>query len=90
MTWYNLELDSHDVILAEGAPAETYLDSGDRETFDNQVIRLPRRGDVSRRPHVAREALSPVPLMVTGAMLSGIRDRLARRAAAFAAPDRVA
>ena len=33
--YWHVELDQHDVVLAEGLPAESYLDSGDRATFDN-------------------------------------------------------
>lgn len=33
--YYHVELDSHDVLLAEGAPAETYLDTGNRGVFEN-------------------------------------------------------
>jgi hypothetical protein len=29
-TYYHLELDRHDVIMADGMPAETYLDNGNR------------------------------------------------------------
>ena len=30
---WHVELDSHDIILAEGAPAESYLDTGNRTSF---------------------------------------------------------
>src|SRR5579859_1498178 len=33
VTYYHVELDSHDVLLAEGAAAESYLDTGNRHTF---------------------------------------------------------
>jgi hypothetical protein len=35
VTYYHVELAEHDVILAEGLPVESYLDSGDRENFGN-------------------------------------------------------
>lgn len=35
VTYYGIELDSHDMILAEGVAAETYLDDGQRNRFDN-------------------------------------------------------
>ena len=34
-TYFHIELDSHDLILAEGIPAETFLDDADRRAFDN-------------------------------------------------------
>nr|MDA8251853.1 Hint domain-containing protein [Rhodospirillales bacterium] len=35
ITWWHVELDRHDVILAEGLPAESYLDTGNRDAFAN-------------------------------------------------------
>jgi hypothetical protein len=35
VTVYHLELDSHDVLLANGAPAESYRDDGNRWLFRN-------------------------------------------------------
>ena len=35
ITWWHLELATHDVILAEGMPAESYLDTGNRASFEN-------------------------------------------------------
>ena len=34
VTYWHVELDEHDIILAEGLPAESYLDWGDRPFFD--------------------------------------------------------
>jgi hypothetical protein len=28
--YYHVELDAHDIMLAEGLPAESYLDTGNR------------------------------------------------------------
>jgi hypothetical protein len=33
--YWHVELDSHDVLLAEGVPTETYLDVGNRTDFNN-------------------------------------------------------
>jgi autotransporter passenger strand-loop-strand repeat protein len=35
VTYWHLELESHDVLMANGLPAESYLDSGNRGRFDN-------------------------------------------------------
>jgi hypothetical protein len=35
ITWWHVELDAHDVILAEGMPTESYLDTGNRAAFAN-------------------------------------------------------
>ena len=34
-TYYHVELQDHDLIYAEGLPAETFIDNLERETFDN-------------------------------------------------------
>jgi hypothetical protein len=35
VVYYHVELDSHDILLAEGLPAESYLDTGNRGAFAN-------------------------------------------------------
>jgi hypothetical protein len=35
VTYFHVELDSHDILLAEGLPAESYLDCGNRGAFSN-------------------------------------------------------
>lgn len=35
VTYYHVELDSHDLLLAEGMAAESYLDTGNRSVFAN-------------------------------------------------------
>ncbi|MEA2777909.1 MAG: hypothetical protein QOF90_3315, partial [Acetobacteraceae bacterium] len=35
VTYYHIELDAHDILLAEGLQAESYLDTGNRATFTN-------------------------------------------------------
>ena len=34
-TVYHIETEEHDIILAEGAPAETFIDYVGRQSFDN-------------------------------------------------------
>ncbi|TXN79061.1 Hint domain-containing protein [Methylobacterium sp. WL8] len=36
VTYWHVELDAHDILLAEGLPAESYLDWGDRPFFTEQ------------------------------------------------------
>jgi hypothetical protein len=33
--YYHVELDAHDIMLAEGLPAESYLNTGNRGAFAN-------------------------------------------------------
>ena len=35
VTYWHVELDTHDILLAEGLPAESYLDWGDRAFFSD-------------------------------------------------------
>jgi hypothetical protein len=75
VTWHHLELATHDAILAEGVPAETYLDTGDRWAFggrDDAVRSHPRR-PVPGRTSMVREAESRWPLVVMGPKLAAIR-----------------
>jgi T5SS/PEP-CTERM-associated repeat protein len=82
ITYYHVELPRHDVLLAEGLPAESYLDAGDRYNFDNHgdVIRLhadfatPRMGAAD-----VWEAAGCAPLVVRGPILEDVRSRLAVR-----------
>ena len=49
--YFHLELDSHDVILAEGAPSESFLDDDNRWMFHNAsefVAAYPARLSVHR------------------------------------------
>ncbi|MGI3776711.1 MAG: Hint domain-containing protein [Janthinobacterium lividum] len=38
VTYFHVELDRHGVILAEGLPAESYLDTGNRDGFANGAV----------------------------------------------------
>ncbi|MBN8930127.1 MAG: hypothetical protein BGO51_14320 [Rhodospirillales bacterium 69-11] len=77
VTYWHVELDQHDVLLAEGLPAESYLDAGDRHAFgeDGIVTLHPRFG------WLARDAESCAPLVVTGRVIARLRADLGRRAA---------
>ena len=35
LTYWHIELDSHDVLIAEGAPSESYVENGNRAMFHN-------------------------------------------------------
>ncbi len=69
--YLHLVLDRHDVILAEGAPSETFLDDGNRLMFHNAAevaaIALPRR--------------PCAPLIESGPGLEAIRRRIASASA---------
>jgi hypothetical protein len=46
-TYFHIELDHHALVLAEGAPAESYLDIVDRTVFDNHAERAGFIGETS-------------------------------------------
>ncbi|MEY8842475.1 Hint domain-containing protein, partial [Cribrihabitans sp. XS_ASV171] len=45
VTYYHVETEDHDVILANGAPAETYVDYVQRRVFDNHAEYLDLYGE---------------------------------------------
>ncbi|MCB8879717.1 Hint domain-containing protein [Acidisoma cellulosilytica] len=81
LTYFHIELARHAVILAEGLPAESYLDTGDRASFvDGSVTRLhPHFGGALQDSALVMEALAFAPLRVTGPEVERVRARLAAR-----------
>jgi hypothetical protein len=78
VTYYHLELPHHDVLLAEGLPAESFLDLRDGSNYAS------RPGPTRLHPdHTARmwEAFACAPLIVTGPKLAAARALAARHAA---------
>ncbi len=70
--YLHLELDSHDVILAEGAPSESFVDDDSRGMFHNAHEHAVLYPDAVRRP-----AAYCAPRVEDGAALEGVRARLA-------------
>jgi len=72
---WHLELESHDVVLAEGVPAETYLDVGNRRTFANGDAFLQQFAEFEAK----RSNDTCVPLVLNGAnVVQAKADLLAR------------
>ena len=77
ITYWHVELDCHDVLLAQGLPVESYLDTGDRTKFaDSDPIML--HPDFPTR---VWEMQGCAPLHVTGPYVEAVRQMLAHRAA---------
>jgi hypothetical protein len=74
VTYYHIELPEHDVLLADGLPAESYLDSGDRANFANGGGIVRQIPDFCARMW---EAYGCAPLIVVGAELTAARGFLA-------------
>jgi T5SS/PEP-CTERM-associated repeat protein len=83
VTYCHVELDRHDVLLADGLPAESYLDTGTRSNFANGGGAVALHPDFSRAGDVW-EMAGCAPLVVTGAALQAVRDRIAEWARAAA------
>jgi hypothetical protein len=84
--YYHVELERHDVLLADGLPAESFLDTGDRAGFDNAgtVVTLhPEWGETRWEAARHFDAFGAAPLRVTGPEVARARTLLsdnARRA----------
>jgi hypothetical protein len=80
-TYWHVELAVHDVILAEGLPAESYLDVDDRGKFSGcNVVPISRR-----EPALIWEAKGCARLVLTGPELDAARASLAAFAECAAA-----
>jgi hypothetical protein len=71
-TVYHIETEAHEIILANGAPAETFIDNVSRRVFDNFAEIEALYGDV---PEMAE---LPYPCAMSARQVPGaIRARLA-------------
>jgi phospholipase/lecithinase/hemolysin len=69
--YYHVELDSHDLLLAEGAPSESYLDDDSRLMFHNAAE------FAALYPDAAEPGKFCAPRLTDGYQLEAIRRRLA-------------
>ena len=61
--YFHVELDRHDIVMAEGLPTESYLDTGNRGLFQNADAPLFLHPDLSTDGQARREALSCAPFI---------------------------
>ncbi|MFI4981359.1 MAG: Hint domain-containing protein, partial [Nevskiales bacterium] len=80
VTYWHVELEHHDVILAEGLPCESYLDTGNRAAFANGGTLVQAHPDFSRR---VWESQACAKLVLNGAELAAARSLLLERAVAI-------
>jgi hypothetical protein len=77
VTYFHVELSTHAVLLAEGLPAESFLDAGSRAAFDNGGGAVQLHPDFAARRW---DADGCAPLVVAGPKLdqvrAGLRERL--------------
>ena len=73
--YHHIELDSHDILVADGMPCESYLDDGNRASFHNGTDPIHLHGRLDRvSPHTCR------PLVRDGAQLAVARAQVLARA----------
>jgi hypothetical protein len=81
VTYFHIELDRHDILLAENLAVESYLDTGNRQMFENA------RGQPWRSPVFGRgkqwDAAAYAELCLGGPVLRGIRKALFNRTLAM-------
>jgi hypothetical protein len=78
VSYYHVELDRHDLLLAEGLAVESFLDTGNRAAFANGGLVTHQHADFAS---MTWEASGCAPIVLTGAPLQAARERLAAVAA---------
>ncbi|HEY2617103.1 MAG TPA: Hint domain-containing protein [Acetobacteraceae bacterium] len=85
--YYHVELDRHAILLAEGLPAESYIDTGNSGFFANSGAPLVLHPDLTDEAgYPTREAGSCAPFVWDEASVRPVWQRLAERAAAIGRP----
>ena len=79
VTYWHVELDRHDVLLADGLACESYLDTGNRCAFDNAPGAVAMTPDFARRVWAA-EGCAPIFTDPADPALRALHLRLLARA----------
>lgn len=74
VTYYHVELDRHAILFAEGLPAESYLDTGNRSAFANAAV-VGFAADFAPGAVVANAC---APLALDGPVVDAVRSALRR------------
>ncbi|MGE4481021.1 Hint domain-containing protein [Acidocella sp.] len=77
-TYYHVELASHELLLAEGLPAESFVDNVDRMAFTNWDAREAPKAPIREMAYPRAQSARQVP--------AAIRRTIAARAASFTLP----
>lgn len=82
--YFHLELERFEILLAEGVPAESYVDTGNRNMFQNahEVAMNPDFGPATGRPDVPG-----ITVVRKGPKLEAIRAKLLERANWMQVPE---
>jgi hypothetical protein len=79
VTYYHVELYQHDVVLAEGLAAETFLDTGNRSAFGNGGRTVQLHADFhpqSEDAYLMWQTFGYAPLVVVGQEIERVRSLL--------------
>jgi hypothetical protein len=80
--YFHVELNAHAILIAEGLPAESYLDTGNRGFFGNSTEPpVLHPGLTDERDNPTRQAGSCAPFVSDEASVRPVWHRLAERAA---------
>jgi hypothetical protein len=79
VTYHHVELANHDIMLAEGLAAESYLDSGNRMMFESDAAPMMLHPDFA----AVSRAKACAPLVTDGDVVVAARARLLERAVAL-------
>ncbi|NKX44916.1 Hint domain-containing protein [Roseicyclus persicicus] len=60
---YHVETADHDLILAEGVPAETFIDYAGRQVFDNHADYMAVHGEAARLPEMPAPRISAARML---------------------------
>ena len=82
--YFHVELDAHDILFADGMPAESYLDTGNRSMFENAGLPLVLHPDLSGQQ--CREVASCAPFVTDVEALRSLWHRVAERAESIGHP----
>ncbi|MDM9558276.1 Hint domain-containing protein [Bordetella petrii] len=75
--YFHVELEQFDILLSEGAPSESYVDTGNRSMFQN-VNNVTLLADFG--PPAGRPVLEGVEVLRSGPEVAAVRKRLLERA----------
>ncbi len=76
--YFHVELDAHDILFADGMPAESYLDTGNRGMFENAGLPLILHPDLNGQQ--CREVASCATFVTDVETLQTLWHRLSERA----------
>ncbi|WP_284948154.1 Hint domain-containing protein [Acidisoma cladoniae] len=81
VTYFHIELERHEIVLAEGLPCESYLDTGDRAAFAGGVTMEIHAvwGSEARDVALIMDALGYAPMRVAGPEVELVKAQLASR-----------